>query len=190
MDRLSRPSVSGRISAPPPIEPNRRAVAYGWFGLLSLALLAALYLLGPSIYNGLRMYSLGGRVVYATLLDPQRALAAAQAEAQRERRRLLVMIGTNACRFCLALDDLLKSDASIREELAQRFVLVRLDAAQARAFDAAWGRPLKFALPVLVFFDAAGRVAHVQETASLALWAGRVLAHDSAKILQLLRAYG
>jgi thiol:disulfide interchange protein len=176
------------LSVPPPIEPQRRALAYGVVCLSVLVGLFGAYKLGPRAYNWVRLRQLHGHQVYDLSLDPQRTLEAAQAKAQREDRKILVVLGGNWCRWCLALDDLMRTHDEIRAQLGEHFVVVKLDSAKAKALDEHWGKPTRLGVPVLVFLDANGNLQHVQETGSLERWAGRILAHDPDRVLSVLKA--
>ena len=184
----SRPSLP-RISVPPPIQPKGRAVAYAVVSVFFLIGIAGLYKVGPKAYNWVRRNELSGRQVYDPSVEPVGAVAAARERAQREDRRVLVVLGGNWCQWCLALDDLMANDEAVRDHLARHFVVVKLDSAKAKALDEAWGKPTRFGVPVLVFLDAEGKPRHVQETVSLERWAGRILSHDPDRLLEVLKAW-
>jgi thiol:disulfide interchange protein len=137
----------------------------------------------------MRLHELSGRVVYDQELDPASALAAAQAQARSDGRNVLVVLGGNWCQWCLALDDLMRTNPEIRALLSRNYVVVKLDSARAKAFDEAWGKPTRLGVPVLVFLDAEGKPKHVQETGSLERWAGRILAHDPDRVLWVLKRW-
>lgn len=183
----SRPSLP-RLSVPPPIEPQRRAVAYGLVCLAVLITLLGAYKVGPRAYNFVRLRQLQGHAVYDLSLDPVRTLESAQAKAQREGRKVLVVLGGNWCQWCLSLDDLMRTHEEVRSQIEKNFVVVKLDSAKAKVLDEQWGKPTRFGVPVLVFLDANGKVQHVQETGSLERWAGRILAHDPERVLTVLKA--
>ena len=184
----SRPSMP-RLSVPPPIQPKGRAVAYAVVSLLFLIGLAGIYKGGPRAYNWMRRNELSGRQVYDPKLEPVSTLASAREKAQREDRRVLVVLGGNWCQWCLALDDLMTTDEEVRDYLGKHFVVVKLDSAKAKPLDDAWGKPTKHGVPVLIFLDAEGKPRHVQETVSLERWAGRILSHDPEKLLEVLRSW-
>ncbi len=183
----SRPSLP-RLSVPPPIEPKSRAVAYGMVCLSVLIALFGAYKLGPKAYNWYRLRQLQGHAVYDMNLDPVQTLQKAQVEAQRDGRKIMVVLGGNWCQWCLSLDDLMRKDAEIQSHLGKHFVVVKLDSAKAKVLDDQWGKPTRFGVPVLVFLDARGNLEHVQETGSLERWAGRILAHDPDRVLALLKS--
>ncbi|HKU41295.1 MAG TPA: thioredoxin family protein [Polyangiales bacterium] len=184
----SRPSMQ-RISVPPPIQPKSRALAYGFVSLMVLLGVAAAYKLGPKAYNAVRLRELSGRVVYDQQVDPASALAAAQEQARRDGRNVLVVLGGNWCQWCLALDDLMRENEEIRTLLSRNYVVVKLDSARAKALDDAWGQPTRLGVPVMVFLDDEGKPKHVQETVSLERWAGKILAHDPDRVLLILKQW-
>jgi thiol:disulfide interchange protein len=157
--------------------------------LLAVLALGVGYKLGPRVYNRVRLHQLQGRKVYDEKLDTRAAFDRELARANREGKRLLVILGGNWCQWCLALDDLMHSDAALREQLAAHFVVLKLDSQAASALDERWGRPSRNGVPVLIFVDASGAAKHVQETGSLELWHGRLLGHDAARVLAVLRRW-
>jgi hypothetical protein len=80
-------------------------------------------------------------------------------------------------------------DEEVRSQLRQHFVVLDLDSQAARALDEAWGRPTRHGVPVLIFVDEHGAPRHVQETVSLERWHGRLLGHDPARVLEVLRRW-
>jgi thiol:disulfide interchange protein len=157
---------------------------------VALAAVVAAYVLAPRLYNARRLRSFHGRRVYDEKADTGVLYQAALAQARAQHRRVLVVLGGNWCQWCLALDDLMSKDEEIHRYLSEHFVLVKLDNAAAEALDEAWGTPTKEGVPVLVFLDADGKVAHVQESISLEAFGGRILAHDRDRVLQVLQQWG
>lgn len=184
----SRPSLP-RLSVPPPIEPKSRALAYAIVSLVFLIGLFGAYKLGPRAYNWVRWRELRGRTVYDLSVEPSSAVQTALGQAQRDGRKVLVVLGGNWCQWCLALDDLMGSNEEIRDHLGKHFVVVKLDSAKAKQLDEAWGKPTRHGVPVLVFLDANGKPQHIQETVSLERWQGRILLHDPERVLSVLRQW-
>ena len=147
------------------------------------------YRVGPRVYNARKLARLQGRRVYDETVDGRARVVEALARASAEQKRALVVLGGNWCQWCLALDELLASDAEIARLLATRFVLLKLDGDVAEALDIEWGRPTKLGVPVLVFLNSDGGVAHIQETVSLERFGGRILLHDRDRVLTVLRAW-
>ena len=168
---------------------SRRA----WLGA---ALAVALVVFGPSAakrglarHNAHRLAQLKGHEVYDPRADAAALYAEAEARARESNKRLLVILGGNWCEWCLSLDALMRDDLEVHDFMAAHFVVVKLDSARAEELDRRWGEPAeKFGVPVLVFLDPSGNVAHVQETTSLERWGGRLLGHDRDRVLAVLRA--
>lgn len=159
-------------------------------GLLVVLLgLAATYKLGPKLYNRHKLGQLQGRPVYDERMNVQDAYAKALNRANAEHKRLLVVMGGNWCQWCLVLDELLREDATLRSYLDKHYVVLKLDSQAARALDDSWGKPSRNGVPVMIFFDAKGGVRHVQETGSLELWHGKILAHDPKRVLEVLHRW-
>ena len=167
---------------------RRQALVFA-LAVCGALLLIAAYKLGPRAYNTYRLGQLQGRQVYESGVDAHAALAQSLERARREEKQLLVVLGGNWCRWCLALDDLMREDDKLREYLEEHFVVLKLDSASAKPLDDAWGKPSHEGVPVLVFLDHAGTVRHVQETGSLELWHGRVLGHDPHRVMAVLRRW-
>jgi thiol:disulfide interchange protein len=157
--------------------------------LLGALGLAGAYKLGPRMYNRARLQQLQGRKIYDEHLDTRAAFDAALARANRENKRLLVILGGNWCQWCLALDDLMHTDQALRAEVAAHFIVLKLDSQAASKLDEGWGRPSRNGVPVLIFVDKTGALKHAQETVSLELWHGRLLGHDAGRVLSVLRRW-
>ncbi len=174
------PPVPSRVS-------TRRALLAAAAGT-ALAAVAS-YRYGPRVYNARRLAALRGRRIYDENANAEALVARAVDDARREQKRPLVVLGGNWCQWCLVLDDLMETDAEIRALVAARFVLVHLDGDAAESLDSAWGHPTRLGVPVMVFLDRDGRVAHVQETITLESFGGRILHHDRGRVLASLRAW-
>lgn len=151
--------------------------------------LVATYKLGPRVYNKFYLRSLQGRQVYTEKMDAKAAFDAELARANQEKKRLLVVIGGNWCQWCLALDDLMHKDASVRDYVSAHYVVLKLDSQVAKPLDDAWGKPSRNGVPVLVFVNDKGAVKHIQATESLELWHGRILGHDPDRVLAVLQQH-
>jgi thioredoxin-related protein len=152
--------------------------------------LAATYKLGPRIYNRVRLDQLQGRRIYDEHADVRALYLASLAQAKRDNKQLLVMLGGNWCQWCLALDDLMHQNAALRDYVAAHYVVLKLDSQAAKPLDEAWGNPTRQGVPVLIFVDHAGGLKHIQETVSLELWSGRILGHDPKRVLAVLQRWG
>ncbi len=164
---------------------RRRLLTGGVIAVVTLGTLK----LAPRAYNARRLSALRGRRIYDVDADPIDQLTRALAQARSEQKRVLAILGGNWCRWCLALDDLMTHDAEIRDFVKTHFVTVHLDSATAESLDEEWGWPSRQGVPVLVFLNADGSVAHVQETVSLEMLGGRLLEHDRGRLLAALDAH-
>ena len=198
---LGKRPIDGRVSAHPPLGPGQaagrrsaRARLLSAFAapLGALALVGA-YKLGPRVYNRARLQQLQGRKIYDEQLDTRAAFDSALARANRENKRLLVILGGNWCQWCLALDDLMHTDEALRAEVAAHFIVLKLDSQAASKLDEAWGRPSRNGVPVasclFVEQKTGSARADAQETVSLELWHGRLLGHDAGRVLSVLRRW-
>ena len=157
--------------------------------LIAFIAAVGLYKAGPKLYNRHRLAELQGRRVYDEKLDTQAAYARALDQANAQHKRLMVVLGGNWCQWCLVLDDLMHTNEPLRKFLDAHYVVLKLDSQAAKALDASWGQPTRHGVPVLIFVGADGAVRHVQETGSLELWRGRILAHDPERVLDVLRRW-
>jgi thiol:disulfide interchange protein len=167
---------------------KRQALVFALAVCGALGLVAA-YKLGPRVYNRYRSSQLQGRKVYDVNADTRAQYAAGLLRAQTEKKQLLVMLGGNWCQWCLALDDLMHEDQQLRGYLNDHFVVLKLDSAAAKVLDESWGKPTRHGVPVLIFVAPDGSVRHVQETVSLEVWNGRILAHDPHRVLEVLKRW-
>ncbi|HEX7604030.1 MAG TPA: thioredoxin family protein [Polyangiaceae bacterium] len=155
--------------------------------LASAGVAAVAYRFGPKLYNARRLRGLQARHPYDERVDGRATVAEALRTAARDGKSVLVILGGNWCQWCLALDELLDTDDEIRAFVASHYVVVHLDSEAGAEQDAAWGRPTKNGVPVLVVLDGQGGIAHLTECLPLELWGGRVLAYDRDLVLQALR---
>lgn len=151
--------------------------------------LVATYKVGPKLYNKYREHQVQGRKVYDVNADVRAEYAAGLARAQKEKKQLLVVLGGNWCNWCLVLDELMREDTQLRDYLSEHYVVLKLDSAAAKPLDETWGRPTRQGVPVLIFVAHDGTVRHIQETISLAVWNGRILAHDPHRVLEVLKRW-
>jgi hypothetical protein len=166
----------------------RQALIFGAAVCAALAVVVTLKF-GPRYYNRMRVSQLQGRQVYDEHADTQALFNAGLAQANREHKRVLVIMGGNWCQWCLALDDLMHRNERLHGYLTQHYVLVKLDSAAAHGLDEAWGQPSHNGVPVLIFLDDKGVVRHVQESVSLELWGGKILGHDAERVLDVLKRW-
>ena len=163
-------------------------------GLLLLAIVllglgAVSYKLVPRVYNGRKLAALQGRNVYDVHADAERELERALASAKTLHKRVMVVMGGNWCQWCLTLDDLFRKDDELEHLLKSEFVTLKLDADAASELDEQWGKPTELGVPVLVFLEPDGRLAHVQDMVPLESWGGRLLAYDRDEVYATLKRW-
>lgn len=126
--------------------------------------------------------------IYNPAADVKAEIAAAVTKAGAENRNILLMFGGNWCPWCHLLHGLLASDASVKELLAERYIVVMVDIGEKA------GQPLNqdlvdlyrvkgFGYPALAVLDKAGKLLCTQTTGVLEKGRG----HDPAKVLAFLR---
>jgi len=124
-------------------------------------------LLAPFII-ALAMPALGATPIYPDISRASADIAAAQQEAARTHRRVLVDFGGNWCTDCKVLDINLRKpeNAALLDE---RYVVVHVNVGDRGIdtnFDVAerYGIPLRKGVPALAVLDADGRVVYAQKT--------------------------
>jgi thiol-disulfide isomerase/thioredoxin len=134
--------------------------------------------------------------LYDERADARQQIAAALAEAGKDGRRVLIQWGGNWCPWCHALHERFE-DASIAEELRDRYELVLVDAgAEGKNIDvaASYGADLqKGGYPYLTVLDSSGKPVANQETGALERKgadgkSSMALGHDPEKVLAFLKA--
>jgi len=107
---------------------------------------------------------------YDTAADAKADVAAAVTKAKAEKKRVLVTLGANWCRWCRGLDRLFQTSQPVATALEKSFVPVKVDVGRmTKNLDlaASWGADPKKGIPLLVVLDGNGKVVKVQETAAL-----------------------
>ncbi|MGC4094363.1 MAG: thioredoxin family protein [Polyangiaceae bacterium] len=126
-------------------------------------------------------------MVYPTDADVARLTQQAVMQAQREHKRILVFLGGNWCKWCLALDAALHDDPDLASLLA-KFVVLKLDADAGSDLNDEWGNPTRTGVPVMVVLTSEGRLVHAQGLVELELWGGRLLGYDERKLYAAIAA--
>lgn len=139
----------------------------------------------PSKFTGQKVEAPRAARPYDTEANAKADVAAAVAKARAEKKRVLVTLGANWCRWCRGLDRLFQTSQPIATALSKSWVLVRVDVGRmTKNLDlaASWGADPKKGVPLLVVLDGDGKVVKVQDTA--ALEEGEE--HDAEKVLAFL----
>ena len=106
----------------------------------------------------------GHAVIYPDGAEAKRDIAAALAQATREKKRVLLDFGGNWCGDCQVLE-IYFHDAANRNLLASNYVLVPVNIGQYdKNLDIAarYGVPVEKGVPALAVLDAAGKVVYSQ----------------------------
>lgn len=122
---------------------------------------------------------------YDPAADAKADVAAAVAKAKAEKKRVLVTLGANWCRWCRGLDRLFQTSQPVAAALSKSWVPVKVDVGRmTKNLDlaASWGADPKKGVPLLVVLDGDGKVVKVQDTAVLE----SEDEHDVAKVLAFL----
>ncbi len=122
---------------------------------------------------------------YDPAADAKADVAAAVAKAKAEKKRVLVTLGANWCRWCRGLDRLFQTSQPVAAALSKSWVPVKVDVGRmTKNLDlaASWGADPKKGVPLLVVLDGDGKVVKVQDTAALE----SEDEHDVAKVLAFL----
>ena len=122
---------------------------------------------------------------YDAHADAKKAVAEAVQKAKAEKKRVLVTLGANWCKWCRSLDELLTTDPKVSAALGKSYVKVNVDVGRMKRnldLAASWGADPKKGIPLVVVLDGAGKAVKVQDTAALELEKG----HDPAKVLAFL----
>ena len=106
--------------------------------------------------------------IYPDVARASADIAAAQQEAARTHRRVLVDFGGNWCTDCKVLDINFRKPENARL-LEERYVVVHVNVGDSGIdtnFDVAerYGIPLKKGVPALAVLDSTGRVLYAQKT--------------------------
>lgn len=107
--------------------------------------------------------------------------------AQKENKRVILQFGANWCVWCHRLHNLYQSDADVKTELDENFVVVLVDVNKGNNADVneKYGNPTKLGLPVIVILDKDGTQLTTQNTGDLESGAG----HDPQKVLAFLESW-
>lgn len=128
-----------------------------------------------------------GPDIFDAKASGEQLVAVAIAQARREDKRILLLLGANWCPWCRRLHAALTKDAAVQARLKEKFVLVFIDANTRNdkhrnaALLERYGNPTRqFGLPVFVVLDRNGKLLTARESGSLAadtgaMVAGRVL---------------
>jgi thiol-disulfide isomerase/thioredoxin len=124
---------------------------------------------------------------YDEAADAKAVVAAAVAQAKKEKKQVLVTLGANWCGWCRSLDRTFTKDEKVAAAIAKSYVPVKVDVGRmTKNLDlaATWGADPKKGVPLLVVLDGSGKAVKVQDTEPLEAGKG----HDPAKVIAFLDA--
>lgn len=122
--------------------------------------------------------------------DPLAQLRSAGAAAGP--RRILAVVGGNWCGWCRALDRLMTSDPSLRDELTRHFVVVHVNVSKENRNADALARldhPERLGFPALVVLSPALEILTLQSSEPFESGDPKTPGHDPARLLAFLRAW-
>jgi thiol:disulfide interchange protein len=128
---------------------------------------------------------------YDPALDGWKQIQAAGTRAGAEGKRVLVVVGGNWCKWCRALDRLMREDPAVRAEADARFEVVHLNWSKENKNPEAMtrlGNPDKLGFPTLVVLSPGLAVLKVQASDVFETTATRP-GHDPAKLLAFLKSW-
>jgi thiol:disulfide interchange protein len=129
---------------------------------------------------------------YDPSLDGWKQLQSAAQNASAEKRRVLVIVGGNWCKWCRALDRLLGENAELRDEVAAHFELVHLNWSKENRNGKAMkrlGNPEELGFPSFVILSPKLEVLHAQDSGSFENPDHDTPGHDPAKLLAFLKQW-
>jgi thioredoxin-related protein len=127
----------------------------------------------------------GGKKLYDPSEDAKAEIAKAVKKAANENKHVLLQIGGNWCGWCLAFDNKVKSNDTLRIAMEKNFVVYHVNYSQENKNEdvlASLGYPQRFGFPVFVVLDGEGNRLHTQNSAYLEEGKG----HSTKKVLEFL----
>jgi thiol:disulfide interchange protein len=125
-------------------------------GVVALLVIGGSAIVCAKVYNEVARQKVLGRRIYDEKANGRELIQQALRDATEQRKRVLVMLGGNWCKWCLTLDDVMQSDREISRLLDDKFIFVHLDVTSNEALDKEWGWPSHMGVPALVVLDPNG----------------------------------
>ena len=117
--------------------------------------------------------------------DAKVEIAEAVKEAEIEGKHVFLQIGGNWCGWCIAFDNKVKSNDTLRNVLQKNFIVYHVNYSRENMNEdvmASLGFPQRFGFPVFVILDSKGNRIHTQNSAYLEEGKG----HSTSKVLEFL----
>ena len=130
--------------------------------------------------------SVNEKKVYDPADNAEVAIAKAVSQAAREGKHVLLQIGGNWCRWCLAFDKKTSTEETLKKEIDQNYIVYHVNHSKENwnwEVLSSLDYPQRFGFPVFVILDGKGNRLHTQNSEYLEEGKG----HSSAKILQFLK---
>jgi len=130
----------------------------------------------------------GENKLYDPSDDAKAEIAKAVKKAANENKHVLLQIGGNWCGWCLAFDNKVKSNDTLRVAMEKNFVVYHVNYSQENKNEdvlASLGYPQRFGFPVFVVLDGKGNRLHTQNSAYLEEGKG----HSTKKVLEFLNQW-
>ncbi len=122
--------------------------------------------------------------------DPGKDLRAAEAQAAREHKNILMDVGGNWCPWCLLLERTFAGDAALRAELEKNYVLLRVNwspEAQNAEFLVKYPEPHGY--PAWYVLSPEGRLLKAEDTSGLEKNHGLKAGYNKAALEGFLQKY-
>ncbi len=129
----------------------------------------ALYLALPCISLSVDQPQIERKKIFVDTTDGFRQIQQAAGMAEKDGRRLLVLLGAEWCVWCHRLFDLLQTNPVVRECVDRNYLLVPIPIDQNTniPLQEHFDNPRRLGLPVLLVLNSSGGVLTMQETGSL-----------------------
>lgn len=111
------------------------------------------------------------------------------AQAKKDRKHVLVQVGSNSCTWCYRLHRTVEGDTVLKNLVQYNYYVYHLNSSSEnpnRALLEAYGFPQRFGFPVLLVLDGSGTRLHTQDATLLE--AGP-LAYDRKKLKAFLESW-
>jgi len=118
--------------------------------------------------------------------DAKVEIASAIKKAEIEGKHVLLQIGGNWCGWCIAFDEKVSSNDTLRTFMEKNFVVCHVNISRENMNEevlASLGFPQRFGVPVFVILDSKGNRLHTQNSAYLEEGSG----HSTSKVLEFLK---